>query len=127
MAVAAFFDIDQRDLDTAAALGSRLERGDIHVIRDAKAEIAVIETHIGDDGVCRIVGKAAPDPGVKIDRIGLVGTGGYLPGAPDHIFPGARLVNHQTADIDGACRSGDGEETAPMKGQPGRDIDGVLA
>jgi hypothetical protein len=72
-AVGRFFDVDQRDLDAAAALGSRLQRGDVDVIGDAEAETVVVQPDIGDKGVGGIVGEAYPGADIEVNGIGLVG------------------------------------------------------
>ena len=114
LAVAFLFDIDQRDLDAAAAFRCRRQRGDVDVIGDPQAEIAVVEAYIGDDGIGGVVGEPAPEPGVEVHRIRFIRAGCDLPGAAKDIFAGARLVVDETADIDGTGRAGDGEEAATV-------------
>src|SRR6185312_10633223 len=126
-AVGGFFDVDQRNLDAPAALGSGLKGRDIHVVGDAEAEVVIVEAHVGNEGIGGIVGETGPGAGVEIDRTGLIGAGTDRPGAPEDVLPGAGLVADETAGIDGAGRSRDGEEAAAVKRYPRRDADRVDA
>src|SRR5579872_2512836 len=69
-AVGGFFDVDEGYFDATAALGGRLEGGDVHVIGDAEAEAVVIQPDIGDDRVGGI-GEAAPETCIEDNGVGL--------------------------------------------------------
>ena len=96
-----FFDIDKGDLDATAALGGRLQRGDVHVIGDSQAEVAVVQTHVRDQGIGGI-GESPPESCIEIDGVVQVIIGVDGPGASQYDFVRAELVIEQAADIDGA-------------------------
>src|ERR1700733_1008532 len=111
VAVGSLFDIDEGYLDAAAALGSGLQRGYVHVIRKTHAEIAEIQSHIRDQGIGDIA-EPTPKPYIDVRGVLLVGAGGDLPGTPEHVIARTCLVVEKGADIDGAGRARDGEITS---------------
>src|SRR5580658_7639348 len=127
LAIGGFFDVNQGDLDAAAALGGGGEGGDIHVVGDAEAEIVVIQTEVGYQRVGGIVGEAGPDAGVEVDGGRLIGRGGSGPGATEYVLAGSGLVADEAADIDGTGGSGEREEAAAVDRLTDRDVDGVHA
>jgi len=90
-----------------------LETGDVDIVCDAEAEVAVVEADIGDDGVGGVGGESAPDTGVEVDRVCFVRSSGDGPGAAEYVLAGSGLLAGEGADIDGAGRAGDGKKPPP--------------
>jgi hypothetical protein len=123
-AVGGFFDVNKRYFDAAAALGRRLEGGDVDVVGDAEAEAVVIQPHVRDERVGG-VGEAAPEACIEVNGVGLVVVGVDGPCAAEDDFARAGLVVEQAAEIDRAGGTGDGEEAPSVQGDAGRNVDRI--
>ena len=126
MPIGRLLDIDQGDLDPAAALRGGLQGGDIHIISNTQAKVAVIQSNIGDDGI-RDVAEPAPGARIEIDGILFVLAGADGPCAAKNDLMSPRLPVVKPAEVDGAGAACHGEVSPGVGCETDGHVDGVYA